>query len=63
MSKELPEVPGPTAEQISQEKIALTRMGWAVLALDDQRYHMAELHLTHATSALQQLQRITGGRT
>ena len=61
MSKELPEVATLDEEQKAQEVLALKRLGWAVLALDERRYRTAELHLTHATSALQQLQRITGG--
>lgn len=40
---------------------ALQRIGWALLAMNDHRYRMAERHLAEATAALQDLQRTQGG--
>lgn len=37
---------------------ALRRMGWAILALNEGKYHTAEKHLAEATGAVQRAARL-----
>lgn len=55
------EVPGLPPGQEQAHDRALRRIGWALLALNEGKYRMAERHLADATVALQNLQHMTGG--
>lgn len=55
------ELPPGYSEKNDVKNRILQRIGWSVIALDENRLHTVELHLTEAIETIQKLKRMEEG--